>query len=94
MRKMHLAAFAVTAVMAATLVALPADAQQRTRKDDGGYRYDRSYRNDGSQYNSGGARPRPDPRSLDGHRTGQPRTCGHDFFIYDDQGVPSGPYCN
>ena len=92
MRKMQLAAIAVIATMFA---ALPADAQQRTKNtNDGRYRYDRGYRNDGSQYNSGAARSRPDPSSYDGRRTGQPRTCGHDFFIYDNQGVPSGPYCN
>jgi len=37
---------------------------------------------------------RRDPSSYDGIRTGNPRTCGSDFFRYDDRGVPMGPYCN
>ena len=32
--------------------------------------------------------------SLDGRVTGNPRTCGYDHFIYDEQGVPMGPYCH
>jgi hypothetical protein len=32
--------------------------------------------------------------SLDGRVTGQPRTCGFDYFIYDSRGVPVGPYCH
>jgi hypothetical protein len=32
--------------------------------------------------------------SLDGRVTGQPRTCGYDYFVYDAKGVPTGPYCH
>jgi len=32
--------------------------------------------------------------SLDGRVTGQPRTCGFDYFVYDVKGVPTGPYCH
>ncbi len=32
--------------------------------------------------------------SLDGRTTGQPRTCGYDYFLYDTRGVPVGPYCH
>ena len=35
-----------------------------------------------------------DPNSYDGRRTGQPRTCGHDFFLRDSRGATMGPYCN
>jgi hypothetical protein len=33
-------------------------------------------------------------RSLDGRVTGYPRTCGYDYYVYDDRGVPMGPYCH
>ena len=32
--------------------------------------------------------------SLDGRNTGRSRTCGYDTFIYDELGVPTGPYCH
>ncbi len=32
--------------------------------------------------------------SLDGRTLGRPRTCGFDYFQYDDQGTPMGPYCH
>jgi hypothetical protein len=32
--------------------------------------------------------------SLDGRNTGRPRTCGYATFIYDELGVPTGPYCH
>jgi len=32
--------------------------------------------------------------SLDGRNTGRSRTCWHDTFIYDELGVPTGPYCH
>jgi hypothetical protein len=35
-----------------------------------------------------------DTTSLDGRTTGQPRTCGYDYFQYDSRGVPRGPYCH
>jgi hypothetical protein len=37
---------------------------------------------------------RADTTSLDGRTTGRPRTCGYDTFIYDNLGVPTGPYCH
>jgi hypothetical protein len=33
-------------------------------------------------------------QSLDGRVTGYPRTCGYNYFLYDDRGVPLGPYCH
>lgn len=94
MRKMPIAALCATSALLAALVAMSADAQVRTRNiHDGRYRTYQNYQNDRSQY-GGPSRSRPDPNSYDGRRTGQPRTCGHDFFIYDSQGVPTGPYCN
>jgi tetrahydromethanopterin S-methyltransferase subunit E len=32
--------------------------------------------------------------SLDGRVTGRARTCGHNTFVYDNRGVPTGPYCH
>jgi hypothetical protein len=32
--------------------------------------------------------------SLDGRNTGRARTCGYNTFIYDELGVPTGPYCH
>jgi hypothetical protein len=32
--------------------------------------------------------------SLDGRNTGRARTCGFNTFIYDELGVPTGPYCH
>jgi hypothetical protein len=32
--------------------------------------------------------------SLDGRNTGRARTCGYDTFLYDELGVPTGPYCH
>ncbi len=32
--------------------------------------------------------------SLDGRITGRPRTCGYNTFMYDELGVPTGPYCH
>jgi hypothetical protein len=32
--------------------------------------------------------------SLDGRNTGQPRTCGYDYFQYDFRGATMGPYCH
>jgi hypothetical protein len=39
-------------------------------------------------------RSQSDSTSLDGRTTGQPRTCGYDYFQYDSRGVPRGPYCH
>ena len=71
------------------------DAQYRYRDGYYGdnYRYGNSYGDTQRQY-YGERRGQRDPSSLDGRRTGQPRTCGFDFFQYDNRGVPSGPYCN
>lgn len=94
MLKTSLAALAVAAITTALMT--PADAQNRRYREYYGdnYRSGNSYGSTQQQYNSGALRGRPDPSSYDGRRTGQPRTCGHDFFQYDDRGVPSGPYCN
>jgi hypothetical protein len=35
-----------------------------------------------------------EPPSLDGRTTGQPRTCGHDTFVYSSSGGTVGPYCH
>jgi hypothetical protein len=32
--------------------------------------------------------------SLDGRTLGYPRTCGFDYYQYDDLGAPMGPYCH
>lgn len=32
--------------------------------------------------------------SLDGRNTGRARTCWNNTFIYDELGVPTGPYCH
>jgi hypothetical protein len=32
--------------------------------------------------------------SLDGRVTGYPRTCWHDYYVYDTRGIPVGPYCH
>jgi len=37
---------------------------------------------------------RSDVPSLDGRVTGRPRTCGFSTFLYDNRGVPMGPYCH
>jgi hypothetical protein len=37
---------------------------------------------------------RADTTSLDGRTTGRPRTCGYNTFMYDELGVPTGPYCH
>jgi hypothetical protein len=73
-----LAAAAVIAVTAA--LSIPADARIKKKKQ---YRFD----------------PRIDTtlprrgRSLDGVVLGWDRTCGHSVFVYDEMGVPMGPYC-
>jgi|307.fasta_scaffold138232_2 hypothetical protein len=36
----------------------------------------------------------PSSGSLDGRVTGRARTCGHNTFVYDNRGVPTGPYCH
>ena len=68
-------------------------ARERNRDnsdDNDRYRNDRSYQGQ----RDAPVRSRPDPNSYDGRRTGQPRTCGSNFMLYDPYGVPHGPYCN
>jgi hypothetical protein len=36
----------------------------------------------------------PASTSLDGRTLGYPRTCGFDYYLYDDLGAPMGPYCH
>jgi len=36
----------------------------------------------------------PSSTSLDGRVTGRARTCGFNTFVYDNRGVPTGPYCH
>jgi hypothetical protein len=73
----------VLAAVAATAVMLPAfavpPADARAKKEKQ-YRVEKPYR--------GGT------ISLDGRNTGRARTCGYDTFIYDELGVPTGPYCH
>ncbi len=87
----------LTALAAVALIAAmgsPLSADTRSKKNT--YRqhqnYDQYYGN--QQYTTGRARSRPDPSSYDGRRTGNPRTCGSNFFQYDIEGVPVGPYCD
>ncbi len=88
-----LAFFAIAAI---ATTALTASAVAQTRKNGTYYYYgDNNYRTYGQQqYNSGVVRGRYDPSSYDGRRTGQPRTCGHDFLLRDGRGSTTGPYCN
>jgi hypothetical protein len=73
----------VLAAVAAAAVMLTAfavpSADARTKKEKQ-YRVEKPYR--------GGT------VSLDGRNTGRARTCWHDTFIYDELGVPTGPYCH
>jgi hypothetical protein len=80
--RIALAAAAIIAVTAVLL--LPADARTKKKKQ---YRV-----NPTSSINT--TLPRRDPTSLDGLRTGWDRTCGHQTFVYDNLGVPMGPYCH
>jgi hypothetical protein len=88
-----LAALALIATMAS-----PVSADTRGKKNT--YRQYQNYGQSYGQYygeqpyTTGRARSRPDPSSYDGRHTGQPRTCGHNFFQYDIEGVPVGPYCD
>jgi hypothetical protein len=83
---------AALAVAATALAATTADAQNRKSKRYYGdnYQYGSNYNN----WQPNQVHGRRDSSSYDGYRTGQPRTCGSDFFRYDDRGVPMGPYCN
>ena len=93
MFKTGFAVLAATATVTLLPVA-PADAQSKAYRAyyGDGYRSGGSY-GSAQQYATGEKRGRPDPTSYDGRRTGHPRTCGHDFFIYSGR-TPVGPYCN
>jgi hypothetical protein len=94
MLRSSLALLALAAI-ATTALTASADAQTRRERYGDNYYYNDNYRAYGSTRNNTGAvRGRYDPNSYDGRRTGQPRTCGSDFFRYDREGVPYGPYCN
>ncbi len=80
------------AALIAACIASPGAARERNqdRYDNTRYREYRSY-----QWQRPDApRGRRDPSSYDGVRTGQPRTCGSQYMLYDPWGVPHGPYCN
>jgi hypothetical protein len=85
--KSRAAGLCAAVIMVTAISALPADAQ--TRKEHRYYaqqRYDAQPR---SQAAYGGG-----TLSLDGRNTGQPRTCGYDYFQYDHRGATMGPYCH
>ena len=72
-------ALAAAAVIAVTAaLSIPADAGTKKKKQ---YRIN-------TTSPPGGRVP-----SLDGVTLGWERTCGHAVFMYDDMGVPMGPYC-
>jgi hypothetical protein len=73
-------ALAVAATTASTFAVPSADA--RTYKKERQYYY-------GQCFNA-----QPSSASLDGRVTGRARTCGHETFVYDNRGVPTGPYCH
>jgi len=79
------AAFAMTAATA--------DAKSKKKKQNYGAQVTQPYWN-ANGWDQPRVHGRRDPSSYDGIRTGNPRTCGSDFFRYDDRGVPMGPYCN
>jgi hypothetical protein len=76
-------AAAVVIVVTAAL-SIPADAGTKKKKQ---YRFDPTSRIN-SPSPPGGRVP-----SLDGVTLGWERTCGHVTFMYDEMGVPMGPYC-
>jgi hypothetical protein len=83
-------------IMATAFAVPPADA--RARKD---WRYDSWQHQDSWQrYDAQPAGPARQggytggTLSLDGRNTGQPRTCGYDYFQYDFRGATMGPYCH
>ena len=73
-----LAGAVAAAVLMTAFSVLPADAAKKGKK-----------RYPAQQTTSGVTGP-----SLDGRRTGWPRTCGFDSYQYDGWGVPVGPYCH
>ena len=94
MLKQGLAAMAAISV-AATFVTSEAVSREGNRNwRSGAYQPERDYQNYDRQRTAPVARGQYDPSSYDGRRTGQPRTCGHDFFLRDGRGATVGPYCN
>jgi hypothetical protein len=73
-------AIAVAATIASTFAVPSADART--------YKRERQYY--GQQYFNA----QPSSASLDGRVTGRARTCGYNTFVYDNRGVPTGPYCH
>jgi hypothetical protein len=71
---------AAVAVAAVTATALASPADAAKRRHYGHYRHYGYYPSV--------------PPSLDGRVTGRPRSCYSDTFIYDNRGVPIGPYCH
>jgi hypothetical protein len=90
--------FALTAALAVAAIAFTATAADaQSRKSYRQYYGGDSYQPNWNTYGWNQAprvHGRRDPSSYDGYRTGNPRTCGSDFFRYDERGVPYGPYCN
>jgi hypothetical protein len=79
----------VAVIMVAAFSVLPANADtKREQRYYAQQRYDAQPRSQG-QYGGGGG-----TLSLDGRNTGQPRTCGFDYFQYDHRGATMGPYCH
>jgi hypothetical protein len=84
MRYNDLVSLAAASVIALTAVfVLPADARTKKKKQ---YRVDPTARINTTL-------PRRGP-SLDGVVLGRERTCGYGSFLYDELGVPTGPYCH
>jgi hypothetical protein len=77
-------------IMAMALCVPPADAaERRQQRYDAQQRYAAPPRlvQRGRQYSG-------ESLSLDGRNTGQPRTCGFEYFQYDYRGATVGPYCH
>jgi hypothetical protein len=85
--KSRAAGLCAAVIMVSAFSILPAGAD--TKKEQRYYaqqRYDAQPRSQG-QYSGA-------TLSLDGRNTGQPRTCGYDYFQYDYRGATVGPYCH
>jgi hypothetical protein len=87
MLKRGLAAIVVVSVVATFLTSEAIGREGNQNWRSGAYQPDR-------QRSAPVPRGQYDPNSYDGRRTGQPRTCGHDFFLRDGRGATTGPYCN
>jgi hypothetical protein len=83
-----LVAFTAAAIAVSTFAVSSADARTKRQYYYGyGYGYGQGY---GQTYFNA----QPSSASLDGRVTGRARTCGHNTFVYDNRGVPTGPYCH